>query len=451
LPMKYFVVFSLIICVASVVLAEETPRDVPEDHWATEAVYDLVKLGVTSGYPDGTFRGTKQISRYEVSSFISKLANSLNFTRGKNEKLLEEFKTELALVQYKKEKAAWGTHFKGEMSAMSRLAIDATRGAEANYRLKLSLVKNFDPASSLKIGLDTMDAGYGNSTPRNLATELLDFEGKVKLPYFDLKAVIGPGLVVHQDSTGLFPYEERIVVERPFSALEVSSRGKSWGMMAGFIVRRSAVSGSVALYEITGSLNFSLNNSLRLGMQPSLFSEVGTGRDLYSKIFLDYAPDQNSVTNILLGIGGTGTSSWHLRVIQEWQELFGWGLTLRVDKLGSSYRPAMIEDEVYFLDNFNRPILDGTTDLGWSFSKRLGEKLRVEENGNLSLTGSYQYGAGYPGTNHTEQLSLVYDLWPQLSLQGYYRFYNVPSGLSHYYKAVATRTNHFGFEIKHAW
>lgn len=451
MPMKYFVVFSLIVCIASIALAEESLRDLPEDHWATEAVYDLVKMGVTSGYPDGTFRGTQQISRYEVSSFISKLANAFILTRGKNEKLLEEIKTELALIQYKKEKGAWGTQFSGELSAMSRLALNATRGGEANYRLKLNLVKNFDPASSLKIGLDTMDAGYGNAAPRNLAIELLDFEGRVKLPYFDLRGVIGPGLIVHQDSSGLFPSEERVVFERPFSAIEVAGGGQNWNLMAGYVARRAAASGAISLSEITGGFNISLNKSLGLGMQPSLFYEVGGGRDLYNKISLDYQPDKNTATNVLFGMGSAGTSGWHLRVIQEWQELFGWGVTFRVDKLGSNYRPAMIDDEYYFLDNFNRPILDGTADLGWSFSKRLGEKLRLEENGNLSLTGSYQYGAGYPGTNYIEQLSLVYDLWPQLTLRGYYRFYNVPSGLSQYNTAVATRTNYLGFEIKHAW
>jgi hypothetical protein len=52
-------------------------KDVPDSHWASSAVYDLVKLGVTKGYPDGTFRGTKQITRYETAVFLSKLAQAV--------------------------------------------------------------------------------------------------------------------------------------------------------------------------------------------------------------------------------------------------------------------------------------------------------------------------------------------------------------------------------------
>ncbi|MBU0672377.1 MAG: S-layer homology domain-containing protein [Candidatus Margulisbacteria bacterium] len=53
-------------------------KDVPDNHWAAPAVYDLVKLGITKGYPDGTFRGTQQITRYETAVFLQKMANSID-------------------------------------------------------------------------------------------------------------------------------------------------------------------------------------------------------------------------------------------------------------------------------------------------------------------------------------------------------------------------------------
>ena len=52
-------------------------KDVPDDHWAAAAVYDLVNLGVTKGFPDGTYRGNKPINRYEIAIFLSKLAKSI--------------------------------------------------------------------------------------------------------------------------------------------------------------------------------------------------------------------------------------------------------------------------------------------------------------------------------------------------------------------------------------
>lgn len=48
--------------------------DVPEGHWAYESVAMLAKAGVSKGYGDGTFRGDKNITRYEVSMMIANIS-----------------------------------------------------------------------------------------------------------------------------------------------------------------------------------------------------------------------------------------------------------------------------------------------------------------------------------------------------------------------------------------
>jgi hypothetical protein len=66
------VLFSLVVSLPAV--AQTSLKDVPSNHWAASAVYDVVQLGVVQGYPDGTFRGNRNITRYEAAVMISKLA-----------------------------------------------------------------------------------------------------------------------------------------------------------------------------------------------------------------------------------------------------------------------------------------------------------------------------------------------------------------------------------------
>lgn len=51
--------------------AEKLFLDIPKGHWAEPSVYRLVDLGVTGGYEDGTFRGQKSVTRYELALYIS--------------------------------------------------------------------------------------------------------------------------------------------------------------------------------------------------------------------------------------------------------------------------------------------------------------------------------------------------------------------------------------------
>jgi hypothetical protein len=47
--------------------------DVSTDDWAYQAVSDLSDQGVVEGYPDGTFKGERNITRYELAQIIARL------------------------------------------------------------------------------------------------------------------------------------------------------------------------------------------------------------------------------------------------------------------------------------------------------------------------------------------------------------------------------------------
>ena len=66
--------------------------DVPENHWAYEYVKELAKQGVIEGYPDGTFKGDRMMTRYEFAAiFYKAMQKGINV----NKKILDEFEVEL--------------------------------------------------------------------------------------------------------------------------------------------------------------------------------------------------------------------------------------------------------------------------------------------------------------------------------------------------------------------
>lgn len=51
--------------------------DVPENHWAKDAVASLAAKGIVEGYPDGTFKGDRNMSRWEAALVTARLLSKL--------------------------------------------------------------------------------------------------------------------------------------------------------------------------------------------------------------------------------------------------------------------------------------------------------------------------------------------------------------------------------------
>ena len=74
--------------------------DVTPDDWAYQAVSDLSDQGVVEGYPDGTFKGERNMTRYELAQIIARLMakeDQLNAEQQATlDKLAGEYADELA-------------------------------------------------------------------------------------------------------------------------------------------------------------------------------------------------------------------------------------------------------------------------------------------------------------------------------------------------------------------
>lgn len=73
--------------------------DVPENHWAYEAVSRLAGNGVIQGYEDGKYHGDRTMTRYEMAEIIY---NALSKSAKAEKKLVEEFKPELQAMAAQK-------------------------------------------------------------------------------------------------------------------------------------------------------------------------------------------------------------------------------------------------------------------------------------------------------------------------------------------------------------
>jgi hypothetical protein len=67
-----FVVAVLVLTVAAPAFAQPF-ADVPTDHWAFDAIAELAAKGIIEGFPDGTFKGDRGVSRYEVAIIVARI------------------------------------------------------------------------------------------------------------------------------------------------------------------------------------------------------------------------------------------------------------------------------------------------------------------------------------------------------------------------------------------
>lgn len=58
-------------------------KDVPETHWAYEAVKLLSELGIMEGFPDGKFHGNDYMTRDQMSIVVDRLVDYFENKLGK--------------------------------------------------------------------------------------------------------------------------------------------------------------------------------------------------------------------------------------------------------------------------------------------------------------------------------------------------------------------------------
>lgn len=153
--------------------------DVDTSSWAYQAVCQLSDQGVVEGYPDGTFKGDKNVSRYELAQIIARLMakeNSLNDSqKAMVQKLSAEYADDLQNLGVRVKELEKKT---GNLSTITELRVQdiprydnvykdsKSSHDELSLRVRINTMANVNDRSTVYSQLETTMSMNG-STPFN--------------------------------------------------------------------------------------------------------------------------------------------------------------------------------------------------------------------------------------------------------------------------------------------
>jgi len=418
-------------------------RDVPDSHWAAKSVYKLVKLGVTQGYPDGTFRGTKTMTRFETASFLSKLADSMGAAG--MEKLTEELRSELLAM--KEEMSG-----KGVVKAKGSFELDyylgnilynrsvtagqkAPQGPVLDYRLIAGLSTDLDSDQSVKITIDTMDGGfYGGS--QDLLTKLIDVQGIVKTKIgapATITVSAGPGPQQHLFGGNIMPSEYGRTYVRPYTGARIATTLYGPGLDLAYFAHNinaadPSTPGVVGVNQFSGALTWTYDKWALL--KKGLITLSG---DYFSRNTGDGA---SSLTNFKPALSLTSQQTKNLSFTAQVKagttRTFDTGklalvgemdatdllagrtdLNIKVVLAGSGYLVEPVNLDEWTLlgyDPFDRPLVNGVKSVQAKLNHTMTDSVTLVARGMYNMGSGFRFGTGYTGSRATIEGGLRFAL-----------------------------------------
>ena len=448
--------------------------DVPDDHWAASSVYSLVNMGVTQGYPDGTFRGNNNITRYETAVFISKLAAAIGDKSDiANEKAKDDIRAEIRSLRAdiatlksasdQNESPFTGLFMTkimfGNLAAgnTSLEGVSAPVGPLVRYRLQTTYSKSISDNVGLKVDLDTMDSGFGGGSS-DLSTRILDVEGDMRMNIgladpMNIKVTSGPGPQVHTeeaDANGNYVArsENGVVYVRPWNSVMLSS--KIWGtdMGLGYIARMVDAFGNVQVDQYQAAFgyvfpglylipSFKLNttvdyltnapHSTPAGPTDTKFT-FDSSSMLTSKIKMGWLYSLNQDGSA----PHNSMAALQLDLLDVWNS--GTLFTLKYRKVGKDYlhEDALLAEDLFAgLDVFNRYIGDGgglgIVDVGLDLKQTMTDTLKFIGRGDWRLTSDNKYDADSPQCGLVLEGGISWNIATDTVFDALYRVESIPS------------------------
>ena len=213
---------ALVVGAASTTFAAANPfADVPADHWAYDAVAQLVQDGIINGYGDGTYVGDQNMSRYEMAQIVAKAMAKSDAADNNNkaliDKLAAEFSDELANLgvrvadlEAKTDNVKWEGLIRYDWTHQNFEGNTGHSNADDNYiklRFEPSMTINENWTGHARIDYDvqkdeTNGGNNGAAEVKHLWTEGQYGKFDVKLGRFGSFSDNSHGLVMDTDVTG---------------------------------------------------------------------------------------------------------------------------------------------------------------------------------------------------------------------------------------------------------
>lgn len=212
---------ALVVGAASTTFAAANPfADVPADHWAYDAVAQLVQDGIVNGYAaDGTYKGDQNMSRYEMAQIVAKAMAKSEAADNNNkaliDKLAAEFSDELANLgvrvadlEAKTDNVKWEGLVRYDWNTTNFASQDMHRETEENVlklRLEPTMTINENWTAHARIDADFQKDDVSDNVNKEISRAWTEGQyGKlnVKLGRFGTFSDASHGLVMDDNVTG---------------------------------------------------------------------------------------------------------------------------------------------------------------------------------------------------------------------------------------------------------
>ena len=140
--------------------------DVTPDSWAYQAVSQLANAGVINGYPDGTFKGQNNITRYEMAQMVAKAMANQDRANAEQQaminRLADEFSNELnnlGVRVARLEDRVGNVKVTGDARLRYRDAEHANSKFDARARLQFNAKVNDRTDAVVRVASDNFELG----------------------------------------------------------------------------------------------------------------------------------------------------------------------------------------------------------------------------------------------------------------------------------------------------
>lgn len=429
--------------------------DVPADHWASSSVNRLVKMGVTQGYPDGTFRGEKNISRYETAVLLSQLAYEVQMKAAADEKLAEELKAETYKLRYTLDmyrrpldKKPVSVSFYARtilgnvVSANSASSIiNAPLGPVFDWRLQASYKQELGSSGFVRVGMDTMDSARN---ARDFIREMLEAEAQfVSKSGFGMDLTSGPGLVIHREGTvNILPSEDNRVYIRPNNGIKLFYESGELEGGLGYRATSVATDGAATMNDSFAYVGYRFKNTfmgdVTLKYSADLFNNdlranFATAESTINIYEMIVEPADKVEVGIKLAASGSENTPHNLftGISLISKDLFrdGSSLKLFANKIGDEFLDFPTYQAITGVNMFDKLYQSGTYDFGMEVSQAVSKTLTLKMIADVVTGPTGLYGVDEPKSNSTFEFDADYGLSEHASLTFGFRTYQNPSAL----------------------
>jgi len=433
-------------------------KDVPSDHWAAGSVNDLVKIGITQGYPDGTFRGGNYISRYETAVFLSKLAHAGQDRTAANEKLAEELKAEVYKIRYSLDLIKKPPEKKIPVSATfySRLMlgnivsanaasslINAPLGPVFDYRLVASYKQQFNENAFVRIGIDTMDSATTGG--RDFVKEMLEAEAQVSSKWgLGVNLTSGPGLVIHREGVAnIFPSEDYKAYLRPNNGISVFYGAGDFDTGFGYKATAVSSAGAATINDASVYLDYTFRNTFMGDVfvkysvdqfNNDLRATFSTAESTINMYEMTFSPQKHLDIGLKFGASSSQDTPHNvfagLSLLSKDFFRGGSSIKLYANKIGSEFFDYPAYQAITGVNLFDKLYQAGTYDIGMEISQVVSRALSFKFISDIVTGPTGLYGKDEPRSNATFQLEMDYGLFEGAVMTSVFRTYQNPSAIS---------------------